>query len=65
FVGVAKEGLDQFVGKKGCVATDLRPQGTIIIEGKRYPAQMIYGYAQKGEIVEISHHEGGRLYCRK
>ena len=65
FVGVEKEGLNLLAGKKGCVATDLKPQGTVEVEGKRYPAQMIYGYAQKGEIVEISHHEGGRLYCRK
>ena len=64
-MGVEKEGLNLLAGKKGYVATDLKPQGTVEVEGKRYPAQMNYGYAQKGEIVEISHHEGGRLYCRK
>lgn len=65
FVGVEKESLEQLVGKKCQVATDMKPQGTVEVEGKRYPAQMVYGYAQKGEIVEILYHEGGRVYCKK
>ena len=65
FVGVEKENLNAFVGKKVEVTTDMKPQGTVEVEGRRYPAQMIYGYAQKGEIVEILRHEGGRLYCKK
>ena len=65
FVGVEKESLDSLVGKKGSVATDMKPQGTVEVEGKRYPAQMVYGFAQRGEIVEILYHEGGRVYCKK
>ncbi len=65
FVGVEKESLQKLVGTKGVVATDLKPSGTVEIDGKRYQAQIDFGYAQKGEIVEILRHEGGRLYCKK
>ena len=64
-VGVEKSALDEFVGKKGVVVADLKPQGTIEVEGRRHQAQLIAGYAQKGETVEIFSHEGGRLYCKK
>ena len=64
-VGVEKGALDEFVGKKGVVVADLKPQGTIEVEGRRHQAQLIAGYAQKGETVEIFSHEGGRLYCKK
>lgn len=65
FVGVEKENFNHLVGGYGIVATDLKPSGTVEIEGKRYPAQINYGYARKGEKVEILRHEGGRLYCKK
>ena len=64
-VGVEKSGLDKFVGKKGIVVADLKPQGVIEVDGTRQQAQLVAGYAQKGETVEIFHHEGGRLYCKK
>lgn len=64
FVGVENAGLDDLVGKEAVVATDLKPLGTIEVEGRTYQAQLSYGYAQKGEIVEIFRHEGGRLYCK-
>jgi membrane-bound ClpP family serine protease len=64
-VGVEKSGLDKFVGKKGVVVADLKPQGTIEVDGVRQQAQLVAGYAPKGEIVEIFRHEGGRLYCKK
>ena len=63
--GVKKSGLDKFVGKKGIVVADLKPQGIIEVDGTRQQAQLVAGYAQKGETVEIFHHEGGRLYCKK
>ncbi len=65
FVGVDKENLNEFIGKEGVVTADLKPQGTIEVEGRRHQAQLIAGYAQKGEIVKILRHEGGRLYCKK
>jgi membrane-bound ClpP family serine protease len=64
-VGVEKSGLDKFVGKKGVVVADLKPQGTIEVDGIRQQAQLVAGYAAKGEFVEIFRHEGGRLYCKK
>lgn len=64
-VGVEKDSLQKFVGKKGVVVADLKPQGVIEVDGVRQQAQLVAGYAQKGETVEIFHHEGGRLYCKK
>lgn len=65
FVGVEKESLVELVGRDAVVATDLKPQGSVEIDGKTWQAQLNYGYAHKGEIVEIFSHEGGRLYCKK
>ena len=65
FVGVEKENLQNLIGKSAVVATDLKPTGTVEIDGKRYQAQIDLGYAQRGESVKIFTHEGGRLYCKK
>lgn len=64
-VGVEKGKLDSLAGKTAEVTTDLKPQGTVEVEGARYPAVLVCGYAQKGETVKILHHECGRLYCKK
>ena len=64
-VGVEKDSLEQFIGKEGKVFSDLKPQGTIELGGRIYQAQLIAGYAHKGEFVKILRHEGGRLYCKK
>ena len=64
-VGVEKDSLQKFVGKKAVVVADLKPQGVVEVDGMRQQAQLVAGYAQKGETVEIFHHEGGRLYCKK
>lgn len=65
FVGVEKENLDSLVGKDAVVANDLKPQGYVEVEGKIFQASLETGYAQRGEIVKIFRHEGGRLYCKK
>lgn len=65
FVGVEKDSLDPLVGRDAVVATDLKPHGTVSLDGKSYQAQLQAGFASKGEIVEILGHEGGRLYCKK
>lgn len=65
YVGVETDKLAPLVGRDAVVATDLKPQGTVLIDGKTWQAQLNVGYAQKGEIVEILGHEGGRLYCKK
>lgn len=65
FVGVEKESLQHLSGMEGTVATDLKPQGTVEIEGSRYPAQLDYGYARKGERVVVFKIGGGRLFVRR
>lgn len=64
-VGVETVELDKLVGRDAVVATDLKPQGTVLIDGKTCQAQLVAGYAPKGEIVHILRREGGRLYCKK
>lgn len=65
FVGVETESIQQLVGLKATVVTDLKPSGTIEINGKRHYAQLNYGFAAKGEEVEVIKAEEGKLYCRK
>lgn len=65
FVGVETDMLQAQVGKNAVVTTDLKPAGTVEIEGKRYQAQINYGFATRGEQVVITRAQEGRLYCDK
>lgn len=65
FIGVEKDSLQILIGCKAIVATDLKPQGTVEVEGKRHPAQLEYGYAKRGETVVIIKVEGGRLFVNR
>lgn len=65
FVGVEKVSLLPLAGEEGSVATDLKPQGFVEIHGKRYPAQIDYGYAPKGERVVVFKVEAGRLFVKR
>lgn len=65
FVGVEKDSLQHLVGLHGVVATDLKPSGTVEIEGKRYYAQINCGFAPKGSEVVVIKAEEGRLFCKR
>ena len=65
FVGVEKESIQHLAGLVGVVTTDLKPSGTVEIDGKRYYAQINYGFAPKGTQVLVLKAEEGRLYCKK
>ncbi len=65
FVGVEKESIQHLAGLVGVVITDLKPSGTVEIDGKRYYAQINYGFAPKGTQVLVLKAEEGRLYCKK
>ncbi|MEG0517445.1 MAG: NfeD family protein [Bacteroidales bacterium] len=62
FVGVETDSLVGLIGCQAIVATDLKPQGSVEIHGKRYQAQLLYGYASKGESVTVVKAEEGRLF---
>jgi membrane-bound serine protease (ClpP class) len=49
----SKAGPEQMIGRKGKVATDLRPAGTVIIDGKKYDAVTEGGFIGKGKKVEV------------
>jgi membrane-bound serine protease (ClpP class) len=65
FVGVEDKLLHSLKGKKGTAVTVMKPSGFVEVDGKRYPAQLDYGFAEKGTAVEIYKVENGRLYCSR
>lgn len=65
FVSVDASGLQYLVGKNATVATDLRPSGSVEIDGERYSAQSDYGFIGRGEKVTVKAVEGGVLICCK
>ena len=65
FVGVETQSLQHLAGLTGVVTTDLKPSGTVEIDGKRYYAQINYGFAPKGSQVTVIKAEEGRLYCKQ
>ncbi len=65
FVGVERESLQHLAGCCGVVVTDLKPSGTVEIEGKRYYAQINTGFAAKGSEIVVIKAEEGRLYCKR
>lgn len=64
FVGVETQSLQHLAGLTGVVTTDLKPSGTVEIDGKRYYAQINYGFAPKGTRITVINAEEGRLYCK-
>lgn len=54
-----------YLGKEGTAATDLRPAGTAIIEGKRLDVVTRGDYIEKDSQVKVSAVEGGRIVVRK
>ena len=65
FVGVETQSLQHLAGLTGVVTTDLKPSGTVEIDGKRYYAQINYGFAPKGTRITVIKAEEGRLYCKQ
>lgn len=53
------------IGKRGTVATELRPGGHIRIEGRQYGAISQSGLLEKGETVEVIGGEGDTLLVKK
>ncbi|CRX39382.1 NfeD family protein [Estrella lausannensis] len=62
---VASSWDKSLVGKKGLVATELRPGGHVRIEGKQYPAISQSGLMERGEAVEVIGGEGDTLLVKK
>jgi len=49
----AHEPVSSLVGAEGVVATDLRPSGQIVVDGRRLEARLDVGTAVSGERVRI------------
>ncbi|MGM0453950.1 MAG: NfeD family protein [Thermodesulfobacteriota bacterium] len=59
------EKLADYLGKQGVALTDMRPAGTAKIEGERVDVVTRGDYIEKGDAVEVSRVEGGRVVVRK
>jgi len=51
----------KLVGSEAQTVSDLRPQGTVEIQGKRYPARALSGFINTGRKVSVSSSECGSL----
>jgi len=54
----------QMIGKRGVVATDLKPSGTVEIGQDRIPATSQTDYLAKGTSIEVVGGEGANLIVR-
>ena len=52
------------IGKEAIVASDLKPSGHIIVEGKKLQAVSLVGYIRKGSKVIIIEGDGFSSYCK-
>ncbi|MFP4452031.1 MAG: NfeD family protein [Desulfobacterales bacterium] len=59
------EKTSEYVGKQGTAATNLRPAGTAIIDGKRVDVVTRGDYIEKGAEIKVSAVEGARIVVRK
>ena len=55
---VASSVQPELIGKTGTVLTTLRPAGTILIDGKRYPAKTQAAFLEKGATVTVVGSDG-------
>ena len=58
--GVASE-LDELLGKQGTAATELRPSGTVSVDGKRYDAMSESGFIASSARIRVSGRRGFSL----
>ncbi|OGJ88291.1 MAG: hypothetical protein A2268_05255 [Candidatus Raymondbacteria bacterium RifOxyA12_full_50_37] len=60
-----KESLGALIGKKGVVATPLRPGGAVFIEGKKYDAVSEEGFVDIGKSIEVIALSEGQVKVRQ
>lgn len=59
-----KEDLSKLVGAEGEVVTDLRPSGTVRIDGKKYLANTFGEYLEAKERIKVVKVEGKRVFVK-
>lgn len=59
------EKISEYIGKQGTAATNLRPAGTAIIDGKRVDVVTRGDYIEKGAEIKVNAVEGARIVVRK
>jgi membrane-bound serine protease (ClpP class) len=61
---VREEGIEQLVGQQGVTVTDLRPSGTIEVEGRRWDAMTRGEMLDRGRAVQVVRVEMSQLVVR-
>lgn len=64
YISVPTEPM-QLVGKAGVASTDLRPSGTIIVDGDYYDAVSVNRLIEKGSDVKVLKYENSQLYVKQ
>lgn len=57
--------LDHLVGLSGTAITDLRPAGTVILEGKRFDVVSDGEYIEKDSEITVSKADGNRVVVKR
>lgn len=60
YVGVSD--LTSLVGERGIALTNMRPAGTISIQGKRYDGASLGDYIARGSFVTVVKVEGNKIF---
>jgi membrane-bound serine protease (ClpP class) len=60
-----KGNLEQWIGKTGEVVTDLRPAGTVLIDGKKYDGVTEGDFIEKGKRILVIGVSSGQLKVRQ
>ena len=62
---VSSESKEDLVGKQGKVLTELRPSGSVLVEGRPVDVVSEGAFIGKDEVVEIVAVHGSRVVVRK
>lgn len=58
-------GIESLAGKKGLAKTDLKPKGTVLVEGELWEAESVSGDIAKGAEIAVTAVEGFKVRVKK
>ncbi|SDI95100.1 NfeD family protein [Salimicrobium halophilum] len=59
------ETYKSLIGREGTAVTDMRPTGTIQVDGEEYSATTNGKWLEKGDAVKVEHADGTRILVKK
>jgi len=58
-------GIESLAGKKGLAKTDLKPSGTVLVEGELWQAESVSGDIAEGSEIAVTDVEGFKVRVKK